>query len=77
MAVQRHFARPSIEIRGERLAKERLRRGNAAVTRSMGRTPKADRRVDRDVSLIRWSRLLGDRRIVLSKFFGQKISEAR
>jgi len=32
MTVQRHLARPSIEIRSERLAKERLCRGNAAVT---------------------------------------------
>src|ERR1700690_36225 len=32
IAVQRHLARPSIEIRGERLAKERLCRGNATVT---------------------------------------------
>ena len=32
MTVQRYLARPSIEIRGERLAKERLRRRNAAVT---------------------------------------------
>ena len=32
MAVQRHLARPSIEIRSERLAKERLRRRDAAVT---------------------------------------------
>ena len=32
MAVQRHLARPAIEIRGECLAKERLRRRNSAVT---------------------------------------------
>jgi hypothetical protein len=32
MAVQRHLARPAIEIRGERLAKERLCRRNSAVT---------------------------------------------
>src|SRR5882672_8867782 len=32
MAAQRHLARPTIEIRGKRLAKERLCRRNAAVT---------------------------------------------
>src|ERR1700722_7437573 len=32
MAVQRHLARPAIEIRGERLTKERLCRRNSAVT---------------------------------------------
>ena len=32
MTVQRHLARPSIEIRGERLAKERLPRRNPTVT---------------------------------------------
>jgi len=32
MAIQRYFARPSIEIRGECLAKERLSCRNAAVT---------------------------------------------
>ena len=32
MAVQRHLARPAIEIRGERLTKERLCRRNSVVT---------------------------------------------
>src|SRR6266403_472177 len=32
MAVQRHLARPAIEIRGERLTKERLCRCKSAVT---------------------------------------------
>src|ERR1700738_5488945 len=32
MAVQRHLARPAIEIRGERVTKERLCRRNSAVT---------------------------------------------
>jgi hypothetical protein len=32
MAIQRHFARTAIEIRGERLTKERSRRRTSAVT---------------------------------------------
>jgi hypothetical protein len=31
MAIERNLARSSVRMRGERLAKERLRSGNAAI----------------------------------------------
>jgi hypothetical protein len=37
MTVERYLARPSLEIRGERPAKERLRGRNAAVCRLINR----------------------------------------
>ncbi len=51
MAVQRHLARPAIEIRGERLAKERLCRRNAAV-RAKEKVDRLSLLVDRSIEVM-------------------------
>src|SRR6266851_6942912 len=51
VAVQRHLARPSIEIRGERLAKERLCRRNAAVT-AKKKVDRLSLLVDRSIQVV-------------------------
>ena len=51
MAVQRNLAWPSIQIRGERLAKERLRCRNAAVT-AQEKVDRLSLLVDRSIEVV-------------------------
>ncbi len=51
VAIQRHLARPSIEIRGERLAKERLCRRDTAVT-AQEKVDRLSLLVDRSIEVV-------------------------
>jgi hypothetical protein len=51
VAIERHLARPSIEIRDERLAKERLCRRDAAVT-AQEKVDRLSLLVDRSIEVV-------------------------